>query len=47
MLHTKNYSYNEFAMTGANKFANTVTVPLQNTEFQQHIFILWRIPTAR
>jgi hypothetical protein len=23
MLHTKNYSYNKFAVTGANKFANT------------------------
>jgi hypothetical protein len=29
MLHTKNYSYNEFAntFTGANEFANTFDVP--------------------
>ncbi len=27
MLHTKNYSYNKFAITSANKFAITIMRP--------------------
>jgi hypothetical protein len=34
MLHTKNYSYNEFAITGANKFTNTGANEFANTFFR-------------